>query len=404
MLAGNGAGGTNFCVPALNRDGTMAVEAGMSTLGFHAPPLPLSRLLLGRDDHQRLRASQSLLALLLVSLFGVVQQFQVAAGMVDATAAKWLSIWSLGSSLTSFMIIRSGFNLRLAPAEPSMTFPQCAAQITSVCWSYAITGPTRGGLLAILILILEFAGLFRLESRSTRLLSLYAFLLLVAAMGWRVGIAGQPNDAAVELVNFAFALTVLAGANLIAARFGAMRARLSRQKAELTAALELNRELATRDMLTGLLNRRAMVEMLVRPAPRTLRGDGKMALAILDIDHFKRINDSCGHHVGDAVLHRFAHLLADAVRKGDMLARWGGEEFLLLMPGTCEHEGVQAMARLRALVAAEDWAALTGRLPVSFSAGLTSLVQGDDHETAIERADRALYRAKNAGRDRVEVA
>jgi diguanylate cyclase (GGDEF)-like protein len=181
-----------------------------------------------------------------------------------------------------------------------------------------------------------------------------------------------------------------------------MRERLSRQKAELAEALEINRELATRDMLTGLLNRRAMVEMLVRQPPRAQRGDGLMALAILDIDHFKRVNDSCGHGVGDVVLHRFARVLGQGIRKGDLLARWGGEEFLLLMPGTTAAEGGRALERLRQLVALEDWGALAAGLPVTFSAGCSELRPGEDHEAAIERADQALYRAKATGRDRFE--
>ncbi|MDE3011242.1 MAG: GGDEF domain-containing protein [Pseudomonadota bacterium] len=374
----------------------------MSIARIHAPP-SFGRTFLGHDAHQRLRASQNLLALMLNGAFALVQQFEVDLGLVEQSDSNWLSMANIGVSLVFFAVIRSGLNLRLAPAEPSLTLPQCLSAVTAVTWSYAITGPARGALLALLILIIQFGGLFRLDARRTRLLSLYAFLSLAGVMAWRTGFAERRYDPQVELVNFAFTALVLVGANVVAGRFGQLRERLSRQKGELAAALELNRELATRDMLTGLLNRRAMVEMLARPAPRTVRGDGRMALAIIDIDFFKRINDSCGHNVGDAVLHRFAQVLEAAVRKGDLLARWGGEEFLLLMPGITEREGLQALARLRAQVAAEDWAPLVGDLPVTFSAGLSGLVAGQDHEAAIERADRALYRAKDSGRDRVEI-
>jgi diguanylate cyclase (GGDEF)-like protein len=363
---------------------------------------PAHGLLLGRDPRQRMRASQTLLALTLIALFALVQQFEASSGLVPHSAAKWLSLFNVGSSLMFFLLIRSGINLRLAPREPSMTFPQCVCAITSMAWAYAISGPVRGGLLAVLILIILFGGLFQLRAAQTRHLSLYAFLLLATVMGWRTQIASERYDPQVELVHFAFTVLVLIGANLVAGRFGQMRERLSRQKAELAEALEINRELATRDMLTGLLNRRAMVEMLVRQPPRAQRGDGLMALAILDIDHFKRVNDSCGHGVGDVVLHRFAGVLGQGIRKGDLLARWGGEEFLLLMPGTTAAEGGRALERLRQLVALEDWGALAAGLPVTFSAGCSELRPGEDHEAAIERADQALYRAKATGRDRFE--
>ncbi len=365
-------------------------------------PLPWGRFLLGQEPHQRLRASQNLLALGLNCVFAVVQQVEVDFGLVDQEASNWLSLFNIGASLMCLLLIRSGLNLRVSRSDPALTFPQSLCAITALDWSYAITGAARGALLALLILIILFGGLFRLGLRQTRLLSLYAILLLALVMAWRTGFAELRYEPQVELVHFAFAVIVLLGTQVVSGRFGQMRERLSAQKAELGKALEINRELATRDALTGLLNRRAMVEMLVRPAPRAQRGDGRMALAIIDIDFFKRINDERGHNAGDAVLHRFASLLGGGVRKGDLLARWGGEEFLLLMPGSHPREGRQALERLRALIAQADWSAQIGEHPLTFSAGVTSLIGGEDHEAAIERADQALYRAKQGGRDRIE--
>ena len=280
------------------------------------------RFLLGSQQRQRLRASQSLLAFTLFCVFAVLQETAVAWGMVPSEPAYWLNVFDVGGSLTFFILIRVGLNEQLSPRDPSLTLPQCVAAVTAAVWGYGIDGPVRGPLLALLILIIQFGGLFRLDQRQTRGLTLYAFLLVAATMVWRTFFAEERYDGKTELIHFAMTIIVLLGANSIAARFGTMRERLSRQKADLSAALELNRELATRDMLTGLLNRRAMVEMLARPPARAQRGDGLMAVAVIDIDLFKRINDTCGHSTGDNVLHRFATTLAGAARRGDLVSRW----------------------------------------------------------------------------------
>jgi diguanylate cyclase (GGDEF)-like protein len=204
-------------------------------------------------------------------------------------------------------------------------------------------------------------------------------------------------------VLFLFAAVVLAGTSSLAIRLGRLRARLATQKNELSDALALNRELATRDALTGLLNRRAMVELLAREHPRIVRGQGPLAVALLDIDWFKRINDSLGHGAGDEVLRRFAGVLKDQLRAADALARWGGEEFLLLMPGTRLDDARVVLERLRTRVCAgEVFNSIANDLKVSFSAGLVEVVEGESQDAAIDRADRALYQAKQNGRNRVE--
>jgi diguanylate cyclase (GGDEF)-like protein len=189
---------------------------------------------------------------------------------------------------------------------------------------------------------------------------------------------------------------------VVVTRIGKLRVRLAAQKNELADALALNRELATRDALTGLLNRRAMVELLAREHPRIERGQGPLSVALLDIDWFKRINDGLGHGAGDDVLRRFATILKEQLRAADALARWGGEEFLLLMPGTRRDDARAVLDRLRRLVAGGGFETIAPELKVSFSAGVVEVREGESQDTAIDRADRALYRAKQGGRDRVE--
>ena len=163
-------------------------------------------------------------------------------------------------------------------------------------------------------------------------------------------------------------------------------------------------ELACTDPLTQLRNRRFMMEVAQHEAAVFERGGRPLSLVLGDIDHFKRINDQHGHAVGDGVLRAIARVLREGVREVDHVARWGGEEFLVLLPGTELDEAQQVADRLRAAVG--ELADVDGRASVSLSItlGLAELQPGESIEQALRRADRALYDGKQAGRNRVVLA
>lgn len=157
-------------------------------------------------------------------------------------------------------------------------------------------------------------------------------------------------------------------------------------------------EQAVRDPLTNLYNRRFLMERLA------LAVDGKtpiMTIAVIDIDHFKNINDTVGHQGGDEVLIRFAELLRGAVRPLDVVARLGGEEFVVLFPGVREDQAWRRVNELRARVAADPMAVHGRELRITFSAGIAGLRPVHTVRTLLNEADHALYRAKNLGRDQV---
>lgn len=157
---------------------------------------------------------------------------------------------------------------------------------------------------------------------------------------------------------------------------------------------------ARQDALTGLPNRRVFDETLAREVARHLRSGHPLCLVVLDIDHFKTVNDRFSHSVGDQVLKEVAQLLLSACRDGDLPARLGGEEFALLLGDTVKQDAEQLCVRLQGLFhARSDWGGVEG-LMVTFSAGLVEILPDDrGPQTLFERADRALYRAKNSGRD-----
>lgn len=167
--------------------------------------------------------------------------------------------------------------------------------------------------------------------------------------------------------------------------------------------LEEQRQKALRDPLTALPNRSAWNERLELEVARQQRYGGLLLLAVLDIDHFKRINDSFGHLAGDRVLKIIANELSKRLRKTDFIARFGGEEFVLLLPETPLEAGQRLLDSLRAGVESCPFHFKGARIEVTLSAGIASFAALETAEQVFERADRALYRAKEGGRNRIEI-
>jgi diguanylate cyclase (GGDEF)-like protein len=164
-------------------------------------------------------------------------------------------------------------------------------------------------------------------------------------------------------------------------------------------------KLASQDGLTGLPNRRRTAEFATAALAEAIAGNTPLTIAIIDMDHFKVINDRCGHATGDFVLKEFARVGREAVRDSDVLGRWGGEEFLLVMPNATLEVALASLERMRTLVFGIHLPATGAGLRVSLSAGLAVSIQhGRSLDEMIARADCALYTAKNEGRDLVRVA
>ncbi|WP_434559768.1 diguanylate cyclase [Pseudomonas sp. Z4-20] len=167
--------------------------------------------------------------------------------------------------------------------------------------------------------------------------------------------------------------------------------------------LEEQRQKALVDPLTGLPNRAAWTERLEREVGEWQQHGNSLLIAMLDLDHFKRINDNYGHLAGDRVLKLIASVLRKRVRGGDFIARFGGEEFVLLVPDTPLAAGAKLAEALRAAIEACPFHFKGEPVTVTVSMGMTAFKPGEHSDTVLKRADQALYRAKNAGRNRVEL-
>lgn len=203
--------------------------------------------------------------------------------------------------------------------------------------------------------------------------------------------------------------SVLRGARRAAGRQGTER----RAKGKSDEAIEITQSFnqlldmvdslnvkASTDALTGALNRHGFHELAGVELQRALRYHRNLAMIIADVDHFKKINDSHGHAVGDRVLIQLAQLIRDNMRGADIFARWGGEEFIILTPETSAEEAGLLAEKLRLLFEAFS----TQDLPAfSVSFGVAEFAKGDNLETLFAKADQALYRAKDTGRNRVEI-
>jgi diguanylate cyclase (GGDEF)-like protein len=203
-------------------------------------------------------------------------------------------------------------------------------------------------------------------------------------------------------------LLVLVAGMLVIMQYARMRNRLEKLVAERTEELRVQAEeferQATHDKLTGLPNRRHADNFLQQQIDLAQRNDQMGALALADIDHFKRINDRYSHAMGDRVLERIAKILRDACRKTDFVARYGGEEFLLYLPDTRPDRALQVCTHLRLAVQNADWSGIAPGFGVTISFGLAE-IDGDSRCTTIlNEADMRLYRAKREGRNRVIAA
>jgi diguanylate cyclase (GGDEF)-like protein len=355
-------------------------------------------LLLGTERKQRLRLARSLGAVGVFAVCLMVQWLAVSLGMADRSAALALTWFVIAGVLVCYLSLRTGWSQRWS--DPALTMPQMVYSLLALMLAYGINPQLRGLMPMIMALVLVF-GAFILPARRCRQLGWLSVAMLAIVMYYSAARDPVLFEPRIEGFNFLFSALVLPIMGSLAGQLSSMILQQRVQKNELREALEKVRLLASFDELTGLPNRRQVMEVFSQEERRSLRQSAPLCCAIIDIDFFKQINDRMGHPAGDEALQRFSALLSAALRANDVLARWGGEEFMLLLPKTAVEEAAEVLERLRGRCAARANWLDAPHLQVTFSAGLVALQPGEPTERLIARADAALYLAKAAGRNRV---
>lgn len=173
---------------------------------------------------------------------------------------------------------------------------------------------------------------------------------------------------------------------------------------ELERELETTSDLVRHDQLTGVLNRRGLEEIFDKESARARRHDTVFCVALLDIDNFKKLNDSLGHDVGDQALVHLATVCRETLRPQDTVARFGGEEFIILLPETPLSDAAAAMTRLQRELTRRFFLSGNEKVLITFSCGVTQMRADDTQATVVKRADEAMYQAKQTGKNRVVTA
>jgi len=304
-----------------------------------------------------------------------------------------------------FAMFLTGLNLRFR--DPSLTSPQIAVATMLVTYLLAQTTDIRGSLLMLYPLSLLF-GVFMLSMRSFITHAAFALACYTLLLIYEINLGSYDRELSASLLEWLILACFLTWLCLFGSYVRELQERLQRRHQTLQVHQETLKgmmgqlqSLAATDALTGLANRRHFLNEAERRIhllgpPRTL------GLALIDLDHFKRINDRFGHAVGDEVLRGFAELARANLRGDDLIARFGGEEFILVLGNSDLATLTHCVERIREAFSRVHFAGLPEDMFCTLSAGLCLIRADDDLEKCIQQADQALYLAKENGRNRCE--
>lgn len=352
--------------------------------------------MLGTDPKLRIRLARTLGAAAVFMVCLLLEALAVWMGLASGVQASMLAVLIVVGQCGIYLAIRTGRTKGFK--DPALTLMQMVFAIVVLTLAYAINPSARGLMPMIMALVLVFGAFILPPARCWQLgwLSVLSLGIGIGLCTWQAPHIFEPR---IELFHFLLPALVLPAIAKLAAQLSALRIKLRHQKDALGLALGKVHELATRDELTGLPNRRHFYELWDYELQRRHDGHTTLCICLLDIDHFKHINDRYGHQVGDEALRLFANILSTCLRAGDVLARWGGEEFMLLLPDTTPDEALKILERMRlACNTPVNWSS-NPTIQATFSAGVTAQIPGEERDETIARADAALYAAKHQGRN-----
>jgi len=358
-------------------------------------------LVLGTKEVTRQGIKRLLWTLLPYGFITALLWVAVYWGRAPETAARLISTYIAVGLLIFYSLLRSGWSAR--QAEPTLAFAQVLFSVGAMLLAYVHIEISRPIALQLLCLTWVF-DMHRLQRQHVRTIAMLTLIGLSLATACALRAPLSPLQVAAEWVNLGMACISMGVLVLVSGLARRMRKQSEQQRIDLAQALTQKQELATRDGLTRALTRRHMQHLLEAEAARHKRTRQPFCVAMLDIDLFKRINDQYGHTVGDTVLITITRLIESHLSQAAQLGRWGGEEFVLLLPQCPLSAGLHTLETLRQAVQQHDWSVHAPGLSVTFSGGISTHQLGDEVCAVLARADQALYSAKAMGRNRVHPA
>jgi diguanylate cyclase len=315
-------------------------------------------------------------------------------GYVDAQTLVIAGCAIVSIILFFYILFRTKLNLKFRDA--SLTAPQMLASSLTMVYVMHNAGAARGIFLIVIIMIFVF-GVFRLSAREFLQISLVVLLGYCILVWPLITNENRSNDASLAILYGIVLLVVLPWFAMMGAYIGKLRYQLNKSIVE----LESSQAIAVRDDLTGAYNRRYLMGALHKEKSRGDRGGEPFSVCLIDIDHFKKVNDSKGHLAGDQVLRNLTVAVQPDVRTTDYFGRFGGEEFMLILSETSLNGACAYAERLREKIEALRFTDIDAEMKITVSIGVTQYRPREEISTALNRADMALYDAKAQGRNRV---
>jgi len=308
---------------------------------------------------------------------------------------------AVGLTVVALAIVLSelGFNDRFK--DHYLIAPQ-ATSCMLIALAFTYIAPEAGGLfLCTLFIVFSFSSLRSTPGQTMAIWTAMAIALAGLFLLTDKPIS-MPHGSYLERFTTLMVFVLTIGRCMFLGMFSSsMKHSLYQSGLKLKEAYKRIEELAELDELTGSYNRRCIMRMLDEEIARSGRNGSPCSIALIDLDWFKRINDAFGHPTGDEVLRTFAITMFANIRANDRFGRYGGEEFLLVLPDMDTSGAVRALDRLRAIISELDWSAFSPSMRVTISAGVATLKHNETADTFLARADSALYAAKARGRNRI---
>ncbi|MBE9560508.1 MAG: GGDEF domain-containing protein [Proteobacteria bacterium] len=356
--------------------------------------------LFSSDPKQALRMKRHLAAVMSMLVFTLVSIFFYYHDLysIDRNTFDTILIFFWVGVFIYTAILRSGLNKRYH--DPSLTIPQMLWGATYILTIAYLLNDWRGLILMSFFGMLSF-GFFKLNFREFLSIGLYAVLgyaLIIIYLFLNEPERIEINLELMQLLAFASTITVMMYTGSAIHR---LRNRTKKQYVALQEALELNKKLAITDDLTGLYNRHYFMEKLSQQKALSERNDSDFVVFYCDLDHFKHINDTFGHHTGDIVLQKFSEILLSSIREIDYAARFGGEEFVCLLVNTDIENAKKVTERIRQSLATYNFSDIAPSLNSTVSIGIANFKEFKTIQETLMSADNRMYSAKQLGRNKV---